>query len=235
MLNLPIHPSKRHPLTGEPLTAVGFSRRGPIWPIIGASEDQADVDTDETSEDATNEGDDKPEDKPDEHRQATREAAKFRRELKPWKELSKELNLTPEQVRTALAKAAKPAKDLDAEVEVVDADEIKRAAKVEARQESDARLIRSEVKALAAESFTNPADALHNLDLSDYEVDEDGELVDSKQVKTDLAEILKSNPHYSKTGKAPKPDRSQGGKDGQKVETAPGIARLRQAYSDSSK
>jgi len=32
---LPTHPTLRHPRTGEPLRAVGVSRRGPIWPILG--------------------------------------------------------------------------------------------------------------------------------------------------------------------------------------------------------
>lgn len=36
---LPVHPRLRHPLTGEPIVAVGFRKSGsPIWPIIGASE-----------------------------------------------------------------------------------------------------------------------------------------------------------------------------------------------------
>lgn len=32
---LPTHPTLTHPRTGEPLHAVGMSRRGPIWPILG--------------------------------------------------------------------------------------------------------------------------------------------------------------------------------------------------------
>lgn len=38
-LNLPVHPSLRHPLTGQPLEAVGVSKRGPIWPVMGAADD----------------------------------------------------------------------------------------------------------------------------------------------------------------------------------------------------
>ena len=52
-LNLPIHPTRRHPLTGQPLQAVGFSKRGPIWPVMGAAED------DETGDDG-GEGQGKP-------------------------------------------------------------------------------------------------------------------------------------------------------------------------------
>lgn len=36
MLNLPTHPSLVHPLTGEPLRAIGFRPSGaPLWPIMG--------------------------------------------------------------------------------------------------------------------------------------------------------------------------------------------------------
>lgn len=39
-LALPVHPTKRHPLTGAPLQAVGLRRDGrPVWPVIGASDD----------------------------------------------------------------------------------------------------------------------------------------------------------------------------------------------------
>jgi hypothetical protein len=34
-----VHPSKRHPLTGQPLQALGFTKRGtPIWPAMGGSQ-----------------------------------------------------------------------------------------------------------------------------------------------------------------------------------------------------
>jgi hypothetical protein len=34
---LPIHPHLLHPRTGEPLRAVGYTRRGPIWPVLGGN------------------------------------------------------------------------------------------------------------------------------------------------------------------------------------------------------
>lgn len=43
-LNLPLHPSKVHPLTGEPLRAIGFRRDGRvIWPIMGGAPDDGDA------------------------------------------------------------------------------------------------------------------------------------------------------------------------------------------------
>jgi hypothetical protein len=34
-VSLPIHPTLRHPRTGAPLQALGWGRRGPIWPVLG--------------------------------------------------------------------------------------------------------------------------------------------------------------------------------------------------------
>lgn len=38
--DLPFHPVLRHPLTGEPLQAIGLGRCGPIWPILGGAPDE---------------------------------------------------------------------------------------------------------------------------------------------------------------------------------------------------
>lgn len=36
---LPVHPDKRHPITGAPIQAIGFRRNGePIWPVMGGSQ-----------------------------------------------------------------------------------------------------------------------------------------------------------------------------------------------------
>ena len=40
---LPVHPTMRHPRTGQPLQALGFTRRGQaIWPVMGAADPPAD-------------------------------------------------------------------------------------------------------------------------------------------------------------------------------------------------
>lgn len=51
---LPIHPTLRHPRTGQPLRAVGVLSGKPVWPVIGASDDDdssGDNDAGEDSED----------------------------------------------------------------------------------------------------------------------------------------------------------------------------------------
>lgn len=39
MHTLPIHPTVKHPLTGQPIRALGFTKRNtPIWPVLGGSQ-----------------------------------------------------------------------------------------------------------------------------------------------------------------------------------------------------
>lgn len=51
---LPTHPHLTHPRTGEPLRALGFGKRGPIWPVLGGNgeEDGGDGGDDTTGGDA---------------------------------------------------------------------------------------------------------------------------------------------------------------------------------------
>lgn len=44
MTDLPLHPHLTHPRTGERLRAIGVTRRGPIWPQLGASSDDPPAD-----------------------------------------------------------------------------------------------------------------------------------------------------------------------------------------------
>ncbi len=77
-----------------------------------------------------------------------------------------------------------------------------------------ARTVRAEVRALAAETFVDPADAHLYLDLSKY-VDDKGE-IDADSIKADLAAVLTSKAHLAKPAGAarPKPDPAQGARPG---------------------
>ena len=106
------------------------------------------------------------------------------------------------------------AKPGSGEAETPDVDKLRQEAEQKATEAANARIVRSEVKALAADTFANPADALTNLDLADYELTGDGELEDPEQVKKDLAAVLKKYPHYARK-RNPAADRAQGrGGDG---------------------
>lgn len=78
--------------------------------------------------------------------------------------------------------------------------------------EASKRAVRSEVRALASEAFTDPEDAAAFLNLDDY-VDAQGG-IDSQQIVRDLADLLERKPHLTKAApgerRSPRPDPSQG-------------------------
>lgn len=87
------------------------------------------------------------------------------------------------------------------------ADEIREQARREASEAANSRLIRAGVKAVAADLLNDSKDALAFLDLSDYEVDENGD-IDEAQVKRDLKALIADKPYL---GKAKKGDGRTGG------------------------
>lgn len=82
------------------------------------------------------------------------------------------------------------------------------------------RAVKAEVRGLAAEKFADPDDAAAFLDLGGY-VSEEGE-VDTDQIKSDLADLLKKKPHLAKAeSRRPAPDRSQGSSGNGKTKSDP--------------
>lgn len=194
-----------HPLTGA--VALGFTAKGrPVWPVRGGAEDDGGGDDDGKDGGKDDDGKDDDGDDTDARVKAARDqAAAQRLELKPWKALAKETGLTPDQIRDAIKRLPKDDEDKDAP----DADAIRREAETAAAEKANARIVRAEVKALAADLFADPADAPLYLDLTKYDVDDDGE-VSVDEIKSDLKKVLKDKPHLAKKGAALKPDRSQG-------------------------
>lgn len=95
-----------------------------------------------------------------------------------------------------------------------DADEtetIRREAETAALAKANARIVRAEVKAAAAGRLNDPTDALNFLDLSRFEVDDDGD-VDADEISEAIAELVRTKPYLAAQGgtSKPKPDRSQG-------------------------
>lgn len=117
-----------------------------------------------------------------------------------------------EQLRTA----AKPA-----ETDQPDADKIRAEASREAQAKANARILKSEVKAAAAGKLADTADALKFLDLSTFEVDENGD-VDSDEIADAIQELITNKP-YLAAATAP---RFQGTGDGGAARKASGPAQL---------
>ncbi|MCK8670997.1 hypothetical protein M1M07_07680 [Rhodococcus sp. HM1] len=93
-----------------------------------------------------------------------------------------------------------------------------RQIEAEALAKANDRIVRAEVRAAAAGKLADPADAHRFLDLSQFEVGDDGE-VDQDEIAEAIDELLNEKPYLAaqrgdKGGekkKAPKPDRRQGG------------------------
>lgn len=106
-----------------------------------------------------------------------------------------------------VAAEARAAQSADAD----DADVVRREAETAAMAKANARIVRAEVKAAAAGRLNDPADALNFLDLSQFEVDDDGD-VDADEIADAIAELVRTKPYLAAQGgtSKPKPDRSQG-------------------------
>lgn len=111
-----------------------------------------------------------------------------------------------EAERKARRAAERAAKAATAEIEKIkeaQLDETERAlvqARREAREEAlaevNSRVVKAEVKAVATGKLNDPADALTFLDLSDFEVSEDG-TVDTKAIAKAIDELVKTKPYLA--------------------------------------
>ena len=107
----------------------------------------------------------------------------------------------------AALKAAAELRDKPAEEQALE--QARAEARAEAKEKADVRILRSELKALAAGKLADPSDAHLYIDLSKYDVDDDGE-VDSEALNEAIADLLARKPHLA----AGEPARFQGGGDG---------------------
>jgi hypothetical protein len=179
-------------------------------------DDDVDDDTDDDDDDTdTDDDDDDKKTKADVKRLTTAldgerlQHRKTKRSLKQWRALGRDLGMTPQQVRDAVAKKSKSSDSKDEP----DAEAARREADRESRRVADRRVVRSEIKRLAGELFADPEDAPRYLDLDEYEVDEDGD-VEVDDIVADLKDVLKKRPHLAKKKRRPRPDTAQRKKSG---------------------
>lgn len=71
--------------------------------------------------------------------------------------------------------------------------------KAEALSRANERILRSEIRAAAAGKLNDPADALKLLDLSKFEVDDDGN-VDEDEIADAIADLVKNKPYLAAQG-----------------------------------
>lgn len=166
-----------------------------IWTFEGGSEgapegsgDGDDGDDDDEGGDGGGDGS-KLERAIERERKAAREA---RDALRPWRSLAQELGVkSPSEIKNRLAAMTKEQEESAQERDRRDAEIITKA---------NTRVIKASIKALAAKEFSDPEDAVLNLKVSDYEVNDDGD-VDEKAIKRDLEALLKRKPHLGATSK----------------------------------
>jgi hypothetical protein len=122
-------------------------------------------------------------------------------ERKAAREESRALKAELEKFKSELALKDKPAEEQALE-----------AARAEARAEvttkANERLLRSELKAAATGKMADPTDAALYLDLSTFDVSDDGD-VDSDALAEAIADLIARKPHLA----AGKPNRFDGGAD----------------------
>ncbi|NUS29809.1 MAG: hypothetical protein HOV92_37100 [Streptomyces sp.] len=215
---LPVHPS-----TGR--TALGWrkARPGedpevlyPIWPILGGADDddEQDDDGDGGGDDADDKGDqddDAGNDGQDDDSDADPEGAdqlgdpgkKALASMKDRLRKERERRRAAESERDRLKGAGGNGDDPE---------QIRSEADKAATARANQRIVRSEVRAAAAGKLTNPRDALAFLDLSQFEVDEDGQ-VDEDEIADVIEDLLKERPYLGTAARAPEP-RFKGSGDG---------------------
>ncbi|MGW9242586.1 phage scaffolding protein [[Kitasatospora] papulosa] len=114
-----------------------------------------------------------------------------------------------EKRRTLEAQLAE--RDKPAEGTVPGQEALIRQAETTALARVNERLVKAEVKAAAAGKLADPADAHRFLDLSQFEVDDDGN-VDAEELTEAIDELLQSKPYLAAQGGSTKP-RFQGTAD----------------------
>lgn len=199
----------RHARTG--IRAVGWrkARTGedgpqPIWPILGGAEDDGDDDGQDDGDGTGGEGDgtgdgqgpdggDGQGDGDDALGPAgvkALAAEKARRKAEATKRRDAESRVAEleQQLAASANKDGEP-----------DADQIRREASAEATRKANERIIRSEVRAAAAGKLADPRDALRFIDLSKFEVDDDG-AVDEEEIADAIEDLLKDKAYLAAQG-----------------------------------
>lgn len=129
--------------------------------------------------------------------------AKFEAQQKVNRDLEAKLKAAipkdeAETLRAELAKAQGREAEYAAEQERIKA---QREAEAAALAKANERILKAEVRAIATSKLADPEDALHYLDLADFQVGDDGE-VDRNAVTAAVEELVKSKPYLAAQGGA---------------------------------
>ena len=105
------------------------------------------------------------------------------------KALKRELRAARQELEDLKASSARPNDEPTA-------DDIRREAEKAANERANQRILKAEVKSAAAGKLSDPSDAFRFLDLSDFEVDADGN-VDADEIADAISDLLTKRPYLS--------------------------------------
>ena len=129
-----------------------------------------------------------------------------------WKAAEDRAKAAEAAAAEALAKAEGKEKEYAAEQE-------RRKVEMDALAKANQRILKAEIRAQATAKLADPADALLYLDMSSFEVGDDGE-VDAQAITAAIDNLIKSKPYLAAQGER----RFQGGADGgPRKETGPSL------------
>lgn len=151
-------------------------------------QDDTDPDTGDGDQDDADTGDDTDQDGDGESQQSDVEKVKsaLRKERKEKRDLAKRVRQLEKSQRNT------PKSD---DGDEPDNDKIEQARR-EAEQKANNRIVKAELKAVAAGKLTNPALALKLIDPEQFEVDDDGE-VDASAMEDAITELLEDYPELA--------------------------------------
>ncbi|HKY58299.1 MAG TPA: hypothetical protein VJL80_09700 [Aeromicrobium sp.] len=202
---LPTHPTLLHPITGEPLQAIGLRPNGaPLWPIMGGDGTGPDANDDpKDDDDADDPEDDDPKDDDDKD---VDWRAKFEAEQRHKRNLERKARKDAATIARLTGKKPEGGGKDDAP----DADELKAQAKAEARAEVLRERVEDKIEA-KARAFADPEDAvavlLRQHDINDFL--DDGK-VDVEAIADALKELGEKKPHLLAKGSRFKGDADGG-------------------------
>lgn len=147
------------------------------------TETESQEDTDTGTQDGATEDTDKPEGRSEVDTATEKHLADLRKENASWRT----------RLRKAESELGKLKETSASDIEQAKA-EARQEALAEATAEANTRILRAEVIAAAARKFQDPADAVAHLDLTKFEVGENGE-VDRKAIGAAIDDLLKEKPY----------------------------------------
>lgn len=193
--SLPFHPSMLHPLTGQPIQALARRNDGRLaWPIMGGDDTNPPVPTPPATPPAAAAPAAPPETDPP-GADALGDAGK-----KALDAMKTERNAARDAQRQLEADLAALKAQVDGKEAEHQAQLAAQKVQDEALAKANDRILKAEVRVAAATKLADPADALRFIDMSSFEVGDDG-AVDGAAIAKAIDDLIASKPYLAAQGR----------------------------------